>query len=174
MRRTAPRTSFSAGRSRPLLGPPRLRTVLRPSFRRAVVSTPLSLIARSATQGPRALRATTETSDLSIGSPKSKLSVRIATAVSRSATHAPASTEGMICIIDSAGHMPMRTDSIQCPRPEVKHFDRCSLHFGNYTVTRCISRTYAISPNSLPHVENRRKQIALGGHTPQPQALEKF
>jgi len=26
----------------------------------------------------------------------------------------------MICIIDSAGHMPMRTDSIQQPRCEVK------------------------------------------------------
>lgn len=100
-----------------MLGPPRLRTVLRPSFRRAVVSTPLTLIARSATQGPRALRATTETSDLSIGLPKSKLPARIATAVSRSATHAPASTEGMICIIDSAGHMPTRTDSIEYPHP---------------------------------------------------------
>ena len=120
-----------------MLGPPRLGTVLRPSFRRAVVSTPLTLIAQSANQGPRALRATTETSDFSIGSPKSKLPARIATAVSRSATHAPASTEGMICIIDSAGYMPMRTHSIPQPRHEVKHFAERSVYFDHYAVTCC-------------------------------------
>ncbi|MEE8146059.1 MAG: hypothetical protein V3T24_00520 [Longimicrobiales bacterium] len=70
-----------------------------------------------------------KTSDFSIGSPATKSPARIATAVSRSATHASASTEGMTFVIDSAGHMPMRTDSIRHPPLSVKLFGNARHHF---------------------------------------------
>ena len=43
----------------------------------------------------------------------------------------------MICIIDSAGYMPMRTDSIPQPRHEVKYFAERLVYFDHYAVTYC-------------------------------------
>lgn len=37
--------------------------------------------------------------------------------------------------------MPMRTDSIQYPHPEVKPNEQCSLCFDHYAVTHCIATT---------------------------------
>ena len=73
-----------------------------------------------------------KTSDFSIGLPASKLPARITAAVSRSATHASASTEGMTYAIDSTGHMPMRTDSIRNLAQTVKLLERRTVYFVHY------------------------------------------